>query len=53
MNAIMKNKASSSTSTRCKTTKSKKRSIANIREFLSRFEPLFYVFAFTNMKDFH
>ena len=37
----------------CKTIRSKRKSIVNMREFVSRFEPLLYVPAFTTMKDFH
>ena len=37
----------------CKAIKSKKKSIANTGEFVSRFEPLLYVPAFTTMKDSH
>ena len=37
----------------CKAIKRKKKSIANTREFVSRFEPLLHIPAFTTMKDFH
>jgi len=35
-----------------KTLESKTQAIANTKEFVSRFEPLLYVPAFTTMKDF-
>ena len=53
MDAILKDKTNSITSKESKAIKSRNKSIANTREFVSRFEPLLYIPAFTTMKDFH
>ena len=53
MNALLKTRQVVSQEYECKVTKSKKKSIANTREFVSRFKSLLYVPAFTTMKDFH
>ena len=53
LSAIMKTRQVVAQVQECKIIKSKRKSIANTRESVSRFEPLLYVPAFTTMKDFH
>ena len=53
LSAIMKTRKVVAQVQECKTTRGKRKSIANAREFVSRFEPLLYVPAFTTMKDFY
>ena len=53
INAIMKARQRISQVYKCKEIRSKIKLNANTREFVSRFEPLLYIPAFTTMKDFH